>query len=38
LIRESGSFATFSLVNFRFMPAILAQNDFFLGPPSGWGA
>lgn len=37
-MRESGSFAVFSLVSLSFMPCILAQKDFFLAPPSGCGA
>jgi hypothetical protein len=34
-MRLLGSFAVFALVNFFFMPVILAQKDFFLAPPSG---
>jgi len=36
-MRESGSLAVFSLVNFFFMPPILAQNESLREPPSGWG-
>ena len=36
-MRESGSFAVFSLVNFFFMPPILAQKASLREPPSGWG-
>jgi hypothetical protein len=37
LIREFGSLAVLAEVSFFFMPDILAQNDFFLEPPSGCG-
>jgi hypothetical protein len=37
LILESGSFAVLGDVSFAFIPDILAQKDFFLDPPSGWG-
>jgi len=30
--------AVLELVSFFFIPLILAQNDFFLEPPSGCGA
>ena len=36
-MRESGSFAVFALVNFFFIPSILAQNESLREPPSGWG-
>lgn len=36
-MREFGSFAVFSLVNFFFMPVILAQKESRREPPSGWG-
>jgi hypothetical protein len=36
-MREFGSFAVFSLVNFFFMPLILAQKESRREPPSGWG-
>jgi hypothetical protein len=35
LMREFGSFAVFSLVNFFFMPVILAQKESRREPPSG---
>jgi hypothetical protein len=38
LIRLFGSLAVLALVNFFFMPVILAQNDFLREPPSGCGA
>jgi hypothetical protein len=38
LIRLLGSLAVLEEVSFFFMPSIRAQNDFFLGPPSGCGA
>jgi hypothetical protein len=34
-MREFGSFAVFSLVNFFFMPLILAQKESRREPPSG---
>jgi hypothetical protein len=34
-MRESGSLAVLADVSFFFIPDILAQNDFFLEPPSG---
>jgi len=37
-MRLFGSLAVLALVSFFFMPDILAQNDAFLGPPSGCGA
>jgi hypothetical protein len=37
LIREFGSFAVFSEVNFFFMPVIRAQNESLRDPPSGCG-
>ena len=37
LMREFGSLAVFSLVNFFFMPLILAQKESRREPPSGWG-
>jgi hypothetical protein len=37
LILLFGSWAVFSEVNFFFIPVILAQKEFFLNPPSGWG-
>jgi len=37
LIRLFGSLAVFDDVNLAFIPDILAQKDFFLDPPSGWG-
>jgi hypothetical protein len=37
LIRESGSLAVFELVNFFFIPLILAQKESRREPPSGWG-
>ena len=36
-MREFGSLAVFSLVNFFFMPVILAQKESRRAPPSGWG-
>jgi hypothetical protein len=36
-MREFGSLAVFSLVNFFFMPLILAQKESRREPPSGWG-
>ena len=36
-MREFGSLAVFSLVNFFFMPVILAQKESRREPPSGWG-
>ena len=36
-MRLLGSFAVFADVNLFFIPVILAQNDFFLDPPSGCG-
>jgi len=36
-MRESGSFAVSALVNFFFMPLILAQKESRREPPSGWG-
>jgi hypothetical protein len=38
LIRLFGSFAVLDEVSFFFIPSILEQKDFFLAPPSGWGA
>jgi hypothetical protein len=35
LIRELGSFAVLALVNFFFIPVILAQKESRLLPPSG---
>jgi len=37
LILESGSFAVLALVNFFFIPVILAQKESRRLPPSGWG-
>jgi hypothetical protein len=37
-MRELGSLAVLADVSFFFIPDILAQNDFFLAPPSGCGA
>jgi len=36
-MREFGSFAVFALVNFFFIPSILAQKESRRDPPSGWG-
>jgi len=36
-MREFGSFAVFALVNFFFIPLILAQKESRREPPSGWG-
>jgi len=36
-MREFGSLAVFALVNFFFMPPILAQKESRREPPSGWG-
>ena len=36
-MREFGSLAVFSLVNFFFIPPILAQKESRREPPSGWG-
>ena len=36
-MREFGSLAVFALVNFFFMPVILAQKESRREPPSGWG-
>jgi hypothetical protein len=36
-MREFGSLAVFALVNFFFMPLILAQKESRREPPSGWG-
>lgn len=36
-MREFGSLAVFSLVNFFFIPLILAQKESRREPPSGWG-
>jgi hypothetical protein len=38
LILESGSLAVSALVNFFFIPDILAQKESRLLPPFGWGA
>jgi hypothetical protein len=38
LILESGSLAVSALVNFFFIPDILAQKESRLLPPLGWGA
>ena len=36
-MREFGSLAVSALVNFFFMPPILAQKESRREPPSGWG-